>query len=110
MAAAPSQDGGLIVAHASGTVEAVHEVRFIICQVNCLALALFRLYAQEFVSVSGKGRGTPVVVATCVQQEPSKLQLFLSVVIGCGIVLCNKAVVRKCFSLQVTLRVPTLIW
>ena len=110
MAAAPSQDGGLIVAPASGTVEAVQEVRFISCQVNCFACALFRLYSQEFVSVSGKGRGTPVVVATCVQQEPSKLQLFLSVVSGCCIVLCDKAAVRKCISLQVTSRVPTLMW
>ena len=109
MAAAPSQDGGLIVAPASGTVEAVQEVRFISCQVNCFACALFSLYSQEFVSVSGKGRGTPVVVATCVQQEPSKLQLFFSVLIGCGIVLCDKAVVRRWFSLQVPLRVPTLI-
>ena len=34
MAAAPSQDGGLIVAHARGTVEAVPKVRSISCQVD----------------------------------------------------------------------------
>ena len=51
-AAAPSQDGDLIVAHASGTAKAVHKVRIVICQVHLLKFAISCLHARNSIALS----------------------------------------------------------